>query len=162
MARGASAGCSPRPMRQDELGAELSHVDVIVDDHIATHGTLREPGPDLLSAPGAGSAGRVLSTTRPVNSSASSITCSSATVLPCRQVDETTTSARALATISFNTWMHAGSRSPYRGQHAVDVEKDHPSRHVILFRSGDLRVTWVATALIAARAGRRGKCGLSA
>jgi len=47
-------------MGQDELGAELSHVDVIVDDHIATHGVLREPGRDLLSALGAGSTDRRL------------------------------------------------------------------------------------------------------
>jgi len=40
-------------MRLNEVRAELAHVDVIVDDHIAAHGMLREPGGDLLSTVGA-------------------------------------------------------------------------------------------------------------
>ena len=47
-------------MRQHEMGAQLAHADVIVDDHVAAHGMLGEPGRDLLTPVGAGRAGRGL------------------------------------------------------------------------------------------------------
>ena len=90
-------------MRLDEMAAQIAHVAMIVDDHVAAHGVLREPGCDLLAPVGAGRAGRGLVQNAPVNPAVSRTSCSSATVLPCRQVDETTTSAKPRATISFNT-----------------------------------------------------------
>ena len=47
-------------MRQNEMGAQLTHADVIVDDHVAAHGMLGKPSRDLLSPVGAGRAGRGL------------------------------------------------------------------------------------------------------
>jgi hypothetical protein len=90
-------------MRQHEAVAQLAHVGVVVDDHVAGDGVLREPGRDLLRPASTSDVARVVSSTRPANPTASSISCSSATVLPCRQVDETTTSASPLVTISFRT-----------------------------------------------------------
>src|SRR5438309_91890 len=47
-------------MRLHEMILQLAHVDVIVDDHVAAHVMLGEPGRDLLSSAGAGRAGRGL------------------------------------------------------------------------------------------------------
>jgi hypothetical protein len=49
-----------RRIRLHEMATQWTHVDVIVDDHEAAHGVLSQPGGDLVSAVGAGRAGRRL------------------------------------------------------------------------------------------------------
>src|SRR4030095_10688296 len=51
-------------------------------------------------------------------------------VLPCRQVDEITTSALPPATLSFRTRMHAGSRSPYRSHLRIGASTPSMSRKI--------------------------------
>jgi hypothetical protein len=41
-------------MRQDEMGAELAHDCVVVENHVGADGMLRQPGGDLVSPTGSG------------------------------------------------------------------------------------------------------------
>src|SRR6058998_2932648 len=101
-------------MRLNEVRAELAHVDVIVDVHIAAHGMLREPGGCLAVPPGGrdddiGSAARH-DLVQHLNARRVQ------TPVPIPPVDG--------------------------GEHPVDVEKDHPSHYRNAPR-WEKRVSWL-------------------
>jgi len=120
-------------MRLNEMVAQLAHIEVVVDDHEAAHGVLREPGCDLLSPVGAGRAGRGLvenEAGEPLHLQDLLKLGDGFTVPPGGRDDDIGSAAR------HDLVQHLNARTVQipvpippadRGQHTVDVEKDYPS-----------------------------------
>ncbi len=135
-------------MRLNEVRAELAHVDVIVDDHIAAHGMLREPGGDLLSTVGAPrpSRGRVQhAASEPLRFQEKLQLGGCLAVPPGGRDDDIGSAAR------HDLVQHLNARRVQTpvpippvdgGEHPVDVEKDHPSHYRNAPR-WEKRVSWL-------------------
>jgi len=116
-------------------GAQLAHVAVILDDHVAGHGMLREPGCDFIFPVGAGRARRGL-----VDNAASEplrlqhlLQLGDGLAGPPGGRDDDISSGTRHDLVQHPDARGLKVSVPIppadRGQHAVDVEKNHPSRH---------------------------------
>ena len=122
-------------MRLNEVGAQLAHVRVIVDDHVAADGMFREPGGDLVSPAGARDVARGLvqhAAGEPLRFQHFLQLGDGLAMPPGGFNDDIGAAARHDLVQYLNA---RGVQIPVpvpsadRGQHAVNVEKDHPSRH---------------------------------
>src|SRR5437762_5062047 len=132
----------------DEMAVELAHVGMIVDDHIAAHVMLRQPARDLLSPVGAGRAGRGHvqdAAGEPLRFQDRLQLGDGLAVSPGGRDDDIGLAARHDLVQHLNArgvQISVAIPSADRGQHTVDVEKDHPPGHRNAPRL-EKRVSWL-------------------
>ena len=123
-------------MRQNEMGDQPAHVGVVVDDHVAADSVLREPGGDFVRPATASHAGR----SRVQHAASESLRLQHVLQLDDRLAVPPGGRDHDIGVAARQDLVqHLDARGVQipvpippadRRQHPVDVEKDHPSRHV--------------------------------